>query len=381
MNERIATLRNALVVGGGVAGLSAAVALGRRGVAVTVLDLHGQADGASIGIMNRAVDALEELGVLPQCLEQSIVLEGTGSIFQRMYDSAGQPLQVPVPPPRKDTRLPSGLTIFRPELARVLTEAAQASGASIRIGETIESLRDHGDHVDVTLKGGAQASFDLVIGADGTYSAVRPMIHPVDVKPQYSGHMSFRWIIKDGPKGNAGFYTRADNHMVAVGKLPGGWTYVATGIDMESRRLEQAEARTLLAGILRSYESPFLRALADAVDEHQTIIVRPYDWIWVSSPWHRGRVTLIGDAAHSSTAHLSSGGGMALEDSAVLAQELAAAADVGTALDRFMKRREPRARMVVETGVELLRLQQVGASPAASGALRAKAYAMLQEPY
>lgn len=63
-----------LVVGGGIAGLSAAVALGHRGVKVKVVDLHSQAEGASIGITNREVDALEELGVLSAATAAGIAL-------------------------------------------------------------------------------------------------------------------------------------------------------------------------------------------------------------------------------------------------------------------------------------------------------------------
>lgn len=376
------SVKNALIVGGGIAGLSAAVALSGRSIATTVVELHGRTDGASIGITNRAVFALEELGVLEACTEAGFALAGGGTIFDRMYDRDGQPLPVRPPGPRVDSRLPFAVTIYRPKLGEILRERAEALGAMVRVGLTVTALRNLADRVDVEFSDGTSGSYDLVIGADGVHSKIRSMIHEASVQPKYTGHMSFRVLLRNGPTVQPGFYMLSDSQLVVVGKLPGEITYLALGIDMQNRRVEPAEARQIVDGILAQYTMPYFAKLRHALDAEQpNVISRPFEWILVPAPWHRGRVTLIGDAAHSSTAHLSSGGGMALEDSCVLAQELARTSDLAAALDAFMTRRMPRVQLVVESGVKLTELQQQKAPPEASGPIRGRAIAALSTPY
>jgi 2-polyprenyl-6-methoxyphenol hydroxylase-like FAD-dependent oxidoreductase len=379
-NGRGMAVGRALVVGGGIAGLSAAIALSRRGVATTVLERHGRAEGASIAITNRAVHALEELGVLDACLAAGVALRGT-SLFARIHDGAGNLVPVPPPPPPQDTGLPSSISLYRPTLARILAEAATSAGAAIHLGRSIRSLRDQGDRVETEWDDGSRHEVDIVVGADGTHSAVRPLIHGDALRPDYTGTMGLRWMLQDGPEGQPGFYVLPDNSMVATTRLPGNLVYFASGVEMPNRRVDQAEARSLVRGILDRYSAPFLIALRERLTDDQEIIARPFEWLMAPAPWHRGRITLIGDAAHSTTAHLSSGGGMALEDSVVLAEELAGGGGVAAALDRFMARRIGRTRLVVEASVELLRLQQRRAHPAESAALRARAVGALMQPY
>ena len=94
-----------LIVGASLASLSAAIAIARRGGEVTVATIDDRAEGASITITNRAVDAIEALGILDACLRKGVYPTGSDSIFASMMDGAGNPLPVPVPPPRPDNRL------------------------------------------------------------------------------------------------------------------------------------------------------------------------------------------------------------------------------------------------------------------------------------
>jgi 2-polyprenyl-6-methoxyphenol hydroxylase-like FAD-dependent oxidoreductase len=84
---------------------------------------------------------------------------------------------------------------------------------------------------------------------------------------------------------------------------------------------------------------------------------RQLEVLLVPAPWHRGRVVLIGDAAHATTPHLASGAGMAIEDGIVLAEEIGARGTLDEALARFMARRFERCRLVIENSVELGRLE------------------------
>lgn len=372
-----------LIVGGGMAGLSAAIALGRNGHHVTVAELSGRVDGAVIAITNRAVEALEALGVLDACAARGFVIEGAGSIFSRVYDGrTGDPLPIPEPPPREDVRLPASISLLRPEFAAILAEAARRAGATIDIGLSVDSLSDNDQAVGATFANGSRQSYDLVVGADGIQSHVRSLVFPGAATPSYTGHMSFRWVLPDAPDGPAGPYVLpADNSMAMTTRLPGNLLYLSTGVDMERRFVPPAEVRALLRSELSRYAAPLMQALLARLDDIQDVLMRPYDWHLLPAPWHRGRIVLIGDAAHATTAHLASGGSLAIEDAVVLAEEIERSADVPGALAAYSRRRHARAAMVVEASVELLRLQQAHAAAAASAWLRAQAVAALRNPY
>jgi 2-polyprenyl-6-methoxyphenol hydroxylase-like FAD-dependent oxidoreductase len=96
--------------------------------------------------------------------------------------------------------------------------------------------------------------------------------------------------------------------------------------------------------------------------------------------WYVGRVVLIGDAVHATAPYVPAGGGMALIDSVVLAEELAESADIADGLGAFVHRRADRTRLVVETSIEVTRLQRAGESLAATTVL-ATALVALAQPY
>lgn len=370
-----------LIVGGGMAGLSAAVALGRGGHDVTVVEATGKIDGAIISITNRGVDALEALGMLDAAAAVGFVISGTDSIYTNFFDGTGQPLAIPHVAPRSDTRLPASVSLLRADFSRILTGAATAVGTRIEIGRAVTALSQERDNVLVTFADGATEHFDLLVGADGVGSTIRALVLPDAPPPTYTGHMSFRWLVPDGPPGATGSYMLPDNTMLITLRLPDGTVYLSTGVDMARRHVPIEEARTLLDGVLARFPAPFIQALRPHIASSDAIVTRPYDWILVPRPWHCARVVLIGDAAHSTTAHMGAGGSIAVEDAVVLAEELASADCVGTALAAFEARRYPRAALVVNASVELLRLQQAQASPVESARLRAATVETLRHPY
>ncbi|MFJ6852475.1 FAD-dependent oxidoreductase [Streptomyces sp. NPDC091271] len=377
MNVRPA-VDDILIIGGGIAGLAAAVALRAAGAAVDVVERDDRPEGASIGLTGRAVDALDELGLLEDCAARGNVLHGT--VFDRMYDAEGTPLPVPpMPPPPGGTGRPGAVVIHRAELADILRTHALRAGARLRTRTTVTALERHPAHVNVTFTDGSEGVYGLVVGADGVGSWTRGQIHE-DLEPQYTGHMSLRWLVPDVSDSRPGFY-HGPQGTVIFGLLPPRTVYVSTGCDHPRTHVGDEEARALLRGRLAQYKAPFVREIAERLTDDAIVLARPYEWILVPQPWHRGRVTLIGDAAHATTAHLSSGGGMALEDAAVLGQEIARAATVAEALDRFAARRADRVRNVVETSVELMRMEREHAGPRAMGKVRGEALGALSAPY
>jgi len=143
---------NALIIGGGIAGLSTAIVLGQQNIKATVIEITNRsALGASVAINNRAVDALESLGVLEKCIEAGTAFDSKTSIFENMFDSAGNPLSFPSPPGRPDDRLPASIQIYRPTFAQILQEKAEKLGATIKLNTSFTEIENSGNKVNVTF--------------------------------------------------------------------------------------------------------------------------------------------------------------------------------------------------------------------------------------
>ncbi|WP_306316608.1 MULTISPECIES: FAD-dependent oxidoreductase [unclassified Streptomyces] len=372
---------NALVVGGGIAGLSAATALGRRGIACDVLELRDAPAGAAITLQNRAIDALDELGLLDRIRAEGRA-RSQADIF-RYFDAAGAPVPTPAVPPPAEGALPQAVVIHRAALARVLRDGAEAAGAVVRTGTTLTALTTHDGGATVRLTDGTERTYDLVIGADGVRSATRRHVFGDEVRPRYTGTTMFRWVVDGVPDvGPPGFY-QSDGILNVLLRLRDGGLYLATGRDYPARpgRLSQEAARRVVAENLDAFSAPLPRALRERLGGGTRIVVNDYDGLLAPDPWYRGRALLIGDAAHATSAYLASGGGMAIEDAVVLARELAGGGSAEDALRRFMRRRYERVQLVVETSFQLGDMHRAGAPVARQNAVRARALEALKAPY
>ena len=371
-----------LIAGGGIAGLCAAIALGQRGVRTTVVDHGDGALGASILITHRAVYALQELGILDRCLEVGRhIAPDEPSWWTYVHNAQGRRLPVPEPVLR-DWTLPSTVFVYRPLLAEILTAAAREHGADVRLGCTYGSVEPHDDRVAVELSDGDRRNYDLVLVAEGVNSALRARFFPEVGGPTYTGSMSFRMMFRDAPETWLSGLHVAKGGTVATTMLPDRHFYLAVPNHMERRRVEQDEAREIVRRVLTDYEpSPMFAQASERLNENVTVIVAPYEWILVQPPWHRGRLVLVGDAAHATAPTIGSAGGMAVEDAVVLAQELEGASDLDAALTAYAARRFERARLVVETSAALMRTHQEGRPPAEEAGMRLSALQKLAEPY
>ena len=375
----MACVSNALMIGGGIAGFSAAIALSRVGIRCDVVEIVHATLGASLGISGRAAEALDELGVYDACY-------ATGAPWTRdtkagnLMDAAGN-LIAPAPQRPEWPGAKTAMGVYRPTLMKILEEQAVNLGVRIEKGVTATAIENQEDAAVVTLSTGEQRRYDLVVGADGISSQTRGLLFPEAPKPAYAGQMSIRWMAPGpaidpegmymGPVGRVGFYY-----------LPQGYIYVAAVVGaQEYVRLSKDELDTLYTKLLDSFTAPAIVELRKRLTPDADLICRPFEWILLSEPWYRGRSLLIGDAAHATTAHMGMGGGMALEDAVVLAQCLDKASTLQEALDTFMTRRLPRVRTVVETSVALSKLEQAKAPPLESRGLMKTAFEAISQPY
>jgi 2-polyprenyl-6-methoxyphenol hydroxylase-like FAD-dependent oxidoreductase len=337
-----------LVVGGGVGGLAVAIGLHQKGIAVEIVERDKDWKVYHVGIIVQAnfVRALNVLGIGDAAVKAGYAYRGC-----RFMDLDGQVLHE-LPGDTAVDGLPSDLGLTRPALHTVLTEKVLELGIPVRLGVTFEKFADNGSSVDVTFTDGTAGSYDLVIGADGNYSAVRKVLWP-EAKPRYTGQGVWRYnvprpadldwsdIYVGKAKGKAGYCPLKPEEMYifAVFEEPGNPRFAPESLADEMRRRLEG-----YGGILGE--------AAKHVTDPALVVYRPLEACIMPDPWYQGRVVLIGDAAHSATPHLGQGAAMAIEDAVVLAEELADR-EIDDALKAFMERRFERARLVGTSSIQL----------------------------
>lgn len=338
----MATPLRVLVHGGGIGGLSLAVALARRGHTVEVAELREQLDALGVGIIqpSNALHVMRELGVLEDCLKAGFEWE-----VLTICDPSGATL-AKIPQPRMDDA-PANNGIPRPALAEVLGRAAAEAGATVRFGTTITGLADDGEGVDVTLSDGSAGRFDLVVGFDGIGSPLRTRLHGDRYRPEYTGFANWRVTVPRQPEVQGVVMSTGNLAAKALlTPITDDLMYLgAVFAEAEDFRPDPERAHEQLAERLAGFGGPVAEALAQVTDPAAVVHSR-ISQVTVDEPWHVGRVVLAGDAAHASTPHLAQGAAMAVEDALVLAQELDAADSVPAALRAWEERRRPRAMFV-----------------------------------
>jgi 2-polyprenyl-6-methoxyphenol hydroxylase-like FAD-dependent oxidoreductase len=341
--------RKILIVGGGIGGLSLAIGLGRVGIRADLVELQPAWTTAGIGIIQpgNAIRAYKALGVADQCLQRGFIYRR-----QRAFHADGTLMGERVMPPVEGLELVGHCGIPRPVLQEILVSEAERNGTNIRLGVSVASLHDDGAKVDVTFTDSTSGSYDLVVGADGTYSKIRSLLFGDAYKPRFSGQGCWRFTTDKPPEMDysATFYgpnkagliplTQTSMYMFITTTEPGNpW--------MPDDRLHEL-MRERLHGHTGS-----IAEIRDRIRNPAEVVYKPLETILLPPPWYRGRVLLIGDAAHSTTPHHAQGAAMAVEDAVVLSELLAQDGELEPLLDRFMERRWTRCKLVVEASVQV----------------------------
>ena len=342
-------VRNVLIVGGGIGGLSVAIGLGRAGVQAEIVEIKDKWAIYGVGIIQpgNAIRAYKALGVANRCIEQGFVYKR-----QRHYDADGNLIGERMMPRIDGLDLVGHCGIPRPALQDILVSTAVDTGARIRMGVTVEALRDQQHGIDVEFTDGSVGSYDLVVGADGTYSKIREMVLGDIYKPRFSGQGCWRFSTEKPPEmdWSCGFHgpnkagliplTRDSMYMFLTTSEPGNpW--------MPDDRLHE-----LMRDRLHGHRG-LAGEICERIQRPESVVYKPLETVLVPPPWHRGRVLLIGDAAHTTTPHHAQGAAMAVEDAVVLSELLQRDEKLDDLLDEFTERRWSRCRLVVEASVQV----------------------------
>jgi 2-polyprenyl-6-methoxyphenol hydroxylase-like FAD-dependent oxidoreductase len=186
----MAAIEKALVIGGGIGGLTAGVALRQAGIAVDLVEINPKFTVYGVGIIqpNNTLRALDRIGLAAECVERGAAFSGW-----RIHDADGNFLMEARNESRAAPAFPPNNGITRPDLQKVLSRAAYAHGVAVRLGTRVEELTDRGDHLDVSFSDGTAHSYDFVIGSDGLYSDTRKRLFGDIVAPQFTGQSVWRY--------------------------------------------------------------------------------------------------------------------------------------------------------------------------------------------
>lgn len=357
------TPRTVLVIGGGASGNAVTVLLRRAGVAVDLIEAKpdwNATTGSGITLQGNALRVLRELGVWDQVASFGWafgslgVITPDGTLVHEAEDlrTGGDDL-------------PATLGMQRPRLQRILIEAVRAGGAGIRLGTTAEALDQDAEGVSVRFSDGTTARYDLVVAADGLNSSTRAAIG-ITAKPEPTGMAIWRTT---APR---------PTDLVRTDLAYGGPAYIAgycpTGEDtiyayvVEACRdrasIDPAAYADEMRRLTRGYGGHWTEITPHITDPAK-VNYTWFDRLLVEGSWHRGRVVLVGDAAHCCPPTLAQGAAMSLEDATVLAALLTGGRDWDDALlQEYYERRIPRVRTVVEASVQLGQWQLDGARDA-----------------
>lgn len=340
--------QQAIIVGAGIGGLAAAIALRKVGFDVQVLEKADELFeiGAGIQISPNASRVLNWLGLeksLPSFACQPtahVAVDGvTGEVF----------FERPLRDVAENRYGAVYWTMHRADLQRALIEKIDDRG--ILLGSHVVYAHEGSTGVTVTTEAGVTFEGDLLIGADGIKSAVRHVLELPD-KPTYTGMTAYRGTIKSTNLPKFALSDASTNwmgpggHVVIYPLRNGELINIVANLDEEIWTEESWSLEIPKQDLLSKFDgwSPKLLNVLEAIDQ-------PFKWgLYGRQPgsqWGQGRLTLLGDAAHPMVPFLAQGAAMALEDSVVLAGCMAhAGSDLEQGLRRYEDLRRDRAARV-----------------------------------
>ncbi|WP_248153002.1 FAD-dependent monooxygenase [Microbacterium aoyamense] len=372
-------ITRAAIVGSGVTGLAAAIQLAKAGVSVDVFETKPELSplGSGISLQGNALRALDQLGVWEAARDAGYPFDG----LTLRAPGPDAPVVAQLPDVKSGgPAYPAGMGMPRPALARILLDEAVRAGAKIHFGSKVTGVRPSDSSVELDVAG-ATVAYDLVIGADGLHSTVRDLIG-IETRPAPTGMGIWRAFVSrprdvertelyyGGPAYIAGYTPTGEDSMYAI----------LVGDAEDNFGADAEQATRLMLEQSRAYSGPWDSIRADLEAGAQA----HYTWFTqhvVPAPWNRGRVVIVGDAAHSCPPTIAQGAAQGLEDALVLTELLIAHDEVSDALwEQFHARRVPRASMVVDASVQLGQWQLDHDREADAGGLIFSVSQKLSEP-
>ncbi|WP_254390698.1 FAD-dependent monooxygenase [Streptomyces sp. AC550_RSS872] len=359
-----------IVMGGGIAGAGAALALHKAGFDVTVYEAHPDSAediGAFLTLASNGMRALAQTDA-----SHAVTAIGFPLTSMRVLDDTGAE-RAQVPLGEAGTPHLRYRCLRRGDLNAALQTEVTRRGIGIHHGRRLVSVEDGPDTVTAHFADGSRATGDLLIGADGLNSTVRRLISP-DTPPTYAGQHVFYGYTGEAPQaGRPETITMVRGSSVAFGYAvsPDGETYWfarVTDAPLAADALAEGTPtrwRDLLLPLLRKDATPAADLVAATTPDH--LMVTNATDLPTGTPWRSGRTLIIGDAAHAASPATGQGASMALEDAVVLAKSLRDAPDTQSALALYERLRRPRVEHNITVSGNISRGTHTPSGPGPGG--------------
>ncbi|OSQ32435.1 FAD-dependent monooxygenase [Thalassospira sp. MCCC 1A03138] len=332
---------NILIVGGGIAGLSAAIALQGDRHDITIAEtLDGwKPAGAGLHLPGNAVTALRDLGIDKDVAAKSCA-------FPRLdyFDHRDRKLFALE---TEQLGWPTFQALTRSDFHEIL--CARLTTPTIRFGLSVSDISNTPDQAQVRFTDGTTGSFDLVIGADGINSVVRHLVFGPEYIPQPTGYICWRWIT------NYPFGLTAPKFIISYGQvilvMPVGDSrfYIYASTYDPGERIHDLPTNELAVHFAR-FDGPVRDMLGTIGTD--TVIHEGRIQQMVMPEWVAGRVALIGDAAHGTLPTMAQGATQSIKDGLAMANAFRTQSDITTALADWQAARLPEAHWVQQQSLQ-----------------------------
>jgi 2-polyprenyl-6-methoxyphenol hydroxylase-like FAD-dependent oxidoreductase len=330
----------AIIIGGGIGGLTTAIALQKAGIEAHVYERASQICevGAGISLWTNAIRVLDALGLGKQI--RSLALANAAGSIRDWRGKTISSVSIEGLEKQFGTAI---AVVHRAALIEILLKALPSDG--IHLGCELTDFSQDAGGVTAQFVNHEIAKGEVLIGADGLRSTVRSHLFN-DGPPQYSGYTAWRAVLDFNRPGLAPSETWGPGRRFGIVPMTDGRVYwFATQNAKEGERDHPGQAKARLLQLFAGWHAP-VESILEATEDSAIVRNDIYDRNPIPR-WSKNRVTLLGDAAHPTTPNLGQGGCQAIEDAVVLAACLTTTANVDAALRQYETRRDSRTREIV----------------------------------
>lgn len=342
----------ALIVGAGIGGLAAGIALRRTGWDVRVFERAPEPRevGFGVGLAPNAMAALRELGAADAVVDQGVI--PTSAEIRRIDGTVLRHLSGQLDPARV-SNMPR--VVLRPVLHGALMQALRSHGISVEGNRAAVRFEENGSRVRLHLADGTSVEGDIVVGADGVGSTIRAQLHPHEPPAAPSGYFAIRGLARaiDRMKGLAAIWYLGPGFESGIVQAGRNEIYWFVSLFADVVKAGPSDVTSVMRRCTSDFDAQFHAVTGATAPEDLRI-----DELLARKPierWGAGRVTILGDAAHPMLPHTGQGAAQALEDAAGLGRVMTRGRDPVAALRRYEEVRARHTRKVVNMGPRIAR--------------------------
>jgi 2-polyprenyl-6-methoxyphenol hydroxylase-like FAD-dependent oxidoreductase len=344
------------IIGGGIGGLTTAIALQQKGFSVKIYEAAPviREVGAGLWVAANAINVFEKLGIADEIkkagnqLETSMIADHLGRPitkvdFKKIISSYGN----------------GTTTIHRAKLQAILMSHVEKG--SIEIGKRLKTIENTEGPLSIHFEDGTISESDILIGSDGINSVVREQIFGT-IPLRFSNQTCWRGIAKM----RLGDIKNAAELWGTKGGLRSSYVQIndeevywyITKKEKEGTKIPTLKVKKYLLDLVSEFQSEIQKVIQNS--DNQSIIQNDLSDLTPLKSWHKDNIVLIGDAAHATTPNLGQGACQAIEDAYVLAECLAKGPSVFEAFSAYEKLRMEKANFVVKTSMQIASLNNIG---------------------